>query len=100
MKWKEDRQSININLRGRLKQLSLSAEEFADEIIANLFNENYPFTEKINNVYNLKKVMDELIEKGESTQGETRDKIIARLRQMKVKNNGYQRNAWSLSKMI
>ena len=73
---------------------SLSAEEFADEIIANLFNENYPFTEKINNVYNLKKVMDELIEKGESTQGETRDKIIARLRQMKVKNNGYQRNAW------
>ena len=28
MKWKEDRQSININLRGRLKQLSPSAEEF------------------------------------------------------------------------
>ena len=72
----------------------------ADEILANLFNENYPFTEKINNVYNLEKVMDKLIEKGESSEGETRNKIIARLRQMKAKNNGYERNAWTLSKMI
>ena len=73
---------------------------FADEIIANLFNKNYPFTEKINNVYNLQKVMDKLIEKGETSQGETRDRIIARLRQMKDKNKGYEQNAWSLSKMI
>lgn len=80
---------------------SASKEDvFADEIIANLFNENYPFTEKINNVYNLRKVMDKVIEKGESLQGESRDKIIARLRQMKDKNKGYERNAWSLSKMI
>ena len=79
---------------------SASKEDaFADEILANLFNENYPFTEKINN-YNLEKVMDKLIEKGESSEGETRNKIIARLRQMKAKNNGYERNAWSLSKMI
>jgi hypothetical protein len=79
---------------------SASKEDaFADEIIANLFNENYPFTEKINN-YNLEKVMDKLIEKGESSEGETRNKIIARLRQMKAKNNGYERNAWTLSKMI
>ena len=79
---------------------SASKEDaFADEIIANLFNENYPFTEKINN-YNLQKVMDKLIEKGESSEGETRNKIIARLRQMKAKNNGYERNAWTLSKMI
>lgn len=80
---------------------SASKEDvFADEIIANLFNENYPFTEKINNVYNLRKVMDKVIEKGESLQGESRDKIIARLRQMKDKNKEYERNAWSLSKMI
>lgn len=72
---------------------------FADEIIANLFNENYPFTEKINN-YNLQKVMAKLIEKGESSEGEKRNKIIARLKQMNAKNNGYERNAWSLSKMI
>lgn len=73
---------------------------FADEILANLFNENYPFTEKINASYNLQKVIDKLIEKGESSQGETRDKIIARLRQLNDKKKEYERNAWSLSKMI
>ena len=72
---------------------------FADEIIANLFNENYPFTEKIKN-FNLQKVIDKLIEKGEYTQGETRDRIIARLRLMNDKNNEYKRNELSLSKMI
>lgn len=79
-----------------------SAEEFADEIIANLFNETYPFTEKINNISlnRLQKVMDKLIEKGDSLQGESRVKIIARLRQMKDKNKWYEQNAWSLSKAI
>ena len=81
---------------------TFKADVFADEIVANLFNDSYPFTEKINTLSytNLKKVMNELFKKDETVEGETRERIIARLRQMNAKKEDYERNGFSLSKVV
>ena len=69
---------------------------FADEIIANLFNENYPFTDKINNVYNLQKVADKLFEKSKSVDENTRKRIDARIRQLNAKIADLKRSIGSI----
>jgi hypothetical protein len=88
--------------RGGWPWSTFKADVFADEIVANLFNDSYPFTEKINTLSytNLNKVMNELFKKDETVEGETRERIIARLRQMNAKKEDYERNGFSLSKVL
>jgi hypothetical protein len=77
-----------------------SAEEFADEIIAKLFDENYPFTEKINTSYNLKKVIDKLIEKSNFVDENTRKRINARISQINAKIAELKRSVPSIHNMV
>jgi hypothetical protein len=60
-------------------------DTFADEIIANLFDENYPFTDKINTFYNLQKVIDKLYEKSNFVDENSRKRINARISQINAK---------------
>jgi hypothetical protein len=77
-----------------------SAEEFADEIIANLLNDKYLFTDKINNVYNLQKVIDKLIEKSKFVDENTRKSIDARIRQINAKIEERRRSVPSIHNMV
>ena len=81
---------------------SASKEDiFADEIIANLFNENYPFTGKINtSSYNLQKVTDKLSEKSKSLDENTKKRIDARIRQLNAKIADLKRSVPSIHNMV
>jgi hypothetical protein len=79
-----------------------SAEEFADEIIANLLNDKYLFTDKINNMssYNLQKVIDKLEEKSNFVDENTRKSIDARIRQLNYKIADLKRSVPSIHNMV
>lgn len=80
---------------------SASKEDiFADEIIAKLFDENYLFTDKINNVYNLQKVADKLSEKSKSLDENTKKRIDARIRQLNAKIADLKRSVPSIHNMV
>ena len=81
---------------------SASKEEFADEIIANLDNENYSFTGKINNMssYNLQKVADKLFEKSNFVDENTRKRIFARIDQINAKIAHLKRSVLSIHNMV
>ncbi len=88
--------------RGGWPWFGPSAEEFADEIIANLFDENYPFTKKINNMssYNLQKVIDKLEEKSNFVDETTKNRIDTRIRQINAKIAEHRRSVPSIHNMV
>ena len=73
---------------------------FADEIIANLFNEEYLFTEKINEFYNLQKVIDKLYEKSNFVDENSRKRINARISQINAKIAERRRSVPSIHNIV